>query len=113
MSKRLDKDSLDDIKEAIKRIRLYTKDSSYKKFLKDIKCQDAVVRNLEILGEATKNISSALKEKHPLLPWRKLAGVRDRLIHHYFGVNLDIVWTILHEELPSLALEIEKILKKK
>lgn len=112
MSKRLAKDSLSDIKEAIQRIGLYTKNISYKKFLKDIKSQDAVVRNLEIIGEAAKNISANFRAKYPIIPWRKLAGVRDRLIHHYFGVNLDIVWTILDEELPAVADEIEKLLRK-
>ena len=71
------------------------------------------MRNLEIIGEAAKNISSDLKGKYPMIPWRKLAGVRDRLIHHYFGVNLDIVWTIVNEELPVVAVEIEKVLRKK
>ena len=113
MSKRLDKDSISDIKEAILRIGLYTKGLSYKKFLKDTKSQDAVVRNFEIIGEATKNISSALREKYPMIPWKKLAGVRDRLIHHYFGVNLDIVWTIFDEELPAVAVEMEKVLRKR
>ncbi|MEW6679932.1 MAG: HepT-like ribonuclease domain-containing protein [bacterium] len=65
---------------------------SYKEFLEDIKTQDAVVRNLEIIGEAAKNISEELKKKYPRIQWKDLAGVRDKLIHHYFGVNFDIVW---------------------
>ena len=82
---------------------------NYEDFLNDIKTQDAVVRNLEIIGEATKNISNDFKEKYPQIPWKKLAGVRDRLIHHYFGINYDIVWVIVKEELPEIISRIEEI----
>ena len=111
MSKRLDVDLLRDIKEAIQRIKAYLKDVSYGSFLEDIKTQDAIIRNLEIIGEAAKNASAELKKKHQKMPWKELAGVRDRLIHHYFGVNFDIVWTIATEELPALISQIEKILR--
>ncbi len=84
---------------------------SYEEFLNDIKTQDAVVRNLEIIGEAIKNISKGLKKKYPQIPWKDLSGVRDKLIHHYFGVNLDIVWNIVKEELPEVISQIEEILK--
>jgi uncharacterized protein with HEPN domain len=111
MSKRLDVDLLCDIKEAIQRINIYLKDVSYDSFMEDIKTQDAIIRNLEIIGEAAKNVSAKLKKKHQRMPWKELAGVRDRLIHHYFGVNFDIVWTIATEELPALISQTEKILK--
>lgn len=111
MSKRGDLESLSDIKEAARRIEAYIKKDSYKKFLKDIKTQDAVIRNLEIIGEAAKNISDDLKKEYPKIQWKKLAGVRDRLIHHYFGVNFDIVWVIAKEELPKIILQIEEIKK--
>ncbi len=84
---------------------------SYEEFLNDIKTQDAVVRNLEIIGEAIKNISKGLKKKYPQIPWTDLSGVRDKLIHHYFGVNLDIVWNIVKKELPEIILQLEAILK--
>jgi len=84
---------------------------SYEEFLKDIKTQDAVVRNLEITEEAIKNISEELKKKYPKIPWKDLAGIRDKLIHHHFGVNLDIVWNIVKEELPGIVLQLEEILK--
>lgn len=77
-------------------------------FMRDIRTQDAVVRNLEIIGEATKNISNDFREEHQQIPWRKLAGVRDRLIHHYFGVNYDIVWVIAKEELPEIYRKLKK-----
>lgn len=111
MSKRADIDFLSASREAILRIKAYTKELSYEQFLEDIKTQDAVVRNLEIIGEATKNISEELKKKYPQIRWKDLAGVRDKLIHHYFGVNLDIVWNIVKEELPEIVLQLEGILK--
>lgn len=110
MSKRRDKDSLNDIREAVRRIEEYTAGMRYQDFLEDTKTQDAVIRNLEIIGEATKNLSIELKERYSHIPWKGMAGVRDRLIHHYFGVNIDIVWQIVMDELPDVALEVERIL---
>jgi len=111
MPKRADIDCLNDIKEAIRRINIYIENLSYEEFLKDLKTEDAVVRNLEIIGEAAKNISEELKRKYSQIPWKDLAGVRDRLIHHYFGVNFDIVWNIAKKELPEIILQVEEILK--
>ncbi len=111
MSKRKDRDCLKDIQEAVRRISLYTKSLTYKSFLTDIKTQDAVIRNLEIIGEATKNLSIGLRKKYPQSPWTGMAGVRDRLIHHYFGVNLDIVWHIATSEISVLESQIEEILQ--
>ena len=108
MSERGNTELLSDIKEAIKRIALYIGKMDYERFLQDIKTQDAVVRNLEIIGEAAKNISN--KKEYPQIPWKKLAGVRDKLIHHYFGVNYDVVWVIVKEELYEVILQIEEIL---
>jgi uncharacterized protein with HEPN domain len=110
MSKRSDQDLLTDIQEAIRRITSYTSEMSYETFMVDTKTQDAVIRNLEIMGEATKNISSTLRAKYPLLPWKGMAGIRDRLIHNYFGVNLDIVWSVVSTELPDLARQIDTLL---
>ena len=109
MSKRGDLELVGDIKEAVRRINSYIKKTNYSKFLKDTKTQDAVVRNLEIIGEAVKNISKDLKKEYPKIQWRKLAGVRDRLIHNYFGVNYDVVWVIAKEELPEIILQIEEL----
>ena len=111
MSKRTDMDFLSDSKEAVLRINGYIESLSYEEFLEDIKTQDAVVRNLEIIGEAAKNISEELKGKYPQVYWKDLAGARDKLIHHYFGVNLDIVWNIVKQELPGILLQLENILK--
>ena len=63
----------------------------------------AFIRNLEIIDEPIKNLSAELRESHPNVPWKGMAGVRDRLIHHYFGVNLDVVWQIVVEELPKVV----------
>jgi len=84
---------------------------TYEAFLADTRTQDAVIRNLEIIGEATKNLSSELRAKYPDISWKGMAGVRDRLIHHYFGVNLDIIWYIITAELPDVASRIEEILR--
>jgi uncharacterized protein with HEPN domain len=110
MSNRGDKEFLSDIEEAIKRIKTYTRNMSYQKFLKDTKTQDAVVRNLEIIGEAVKNISESLKAEYPNIPWKDMARVRDKVIHFYFGVNYDIVWSIAKEDLPQVAEQINTVL---
>jgi len=111
MSKRGDKEFLLDIIEAIKRIELYTKGMSYQDFLQKMETQDAVARNFEIIGEAIKNISPNLKEQYDSIPWREIAGLRDKLIHFYFGVNWDILWRAVKDNLPILKGNIETILK--
>jgi len=108
MSKRTDRDFLSDIQEAIHRISTYVIGMSYETFLADTKTQDAVIRNLEIIGEATKDLSEQLRTEYADIPWKSMAGVRDRLIHHYFGVNLDIVWQIATTELPQVSSLLKK-----
>jgi uncharacterized protein with HEPN domain len=109
MSERRDKDFLMDIREAINRVITFTTGMSYAAFLTDLKTQDAVIRNMEIIGEAAKNLSHVLRTKYPAIPWKSMAGMRDRLIHHYFGVNLDIVWQIAVSELPKVDSQLEVI----
>ncbi|HKH48644.1 MAG TPA: DUF86 domain-containing protein [Thermoanaerobaculia bacterium] len=111
MSSRSDRDLLSDILEALRRARSYTADQSYDQFLADTKTQDAVIRTLEILGEATKKLSPSLRESHPEIPWKSMAGLRDKLIHDYFGVNVDIVWQIVQDQLPALAEQVEAALE--
>ena len=110
MSERADRDFLSDIQEAARRVEAYTTAMTYDEFLANTQTQDAVIRNLEIIGEATKNLSTGLRAKHPDVPWRGMAGVRDRLIHDYFGVNLDIVWQIATGELPEVKSRIEQMM---
>jgi uncharacterized protein with HEPN domain len=91
MSERTDSESARDIEEAIRRISEYATGLTYEAFLLDTRTQDAIVRNLEIIGEAAKNISDRLRAEHPAIPWRSMAGVRARMIHDYFGVSFDVV----------------------
>ena len=110
MSNRSNNEILEDIREASRRIEIYTAEMTYGTFQNDIKTQDAVIRNLEVIGEATKNLSSELRNRYPNVPWKSMAGVRDRLIHHYSGVDLEIVWNIVVVELPDVALQIADII---
>lgn len=109
-SRRRDRDYIADIQEAIQRIQAYTQGMSWDTFLHDDRTQDAVVRNIEVIGEAAKNLSGTLRKRYPHLPWKDMAGARDRLIHHYFGINNEIVWQIVQQDLPALLPKIQGIL---
>ena len=98
------------IRDCIDRILDYTS-GGQTAFLADSKTQDAVIRNLEIIGEAVKNISADLKSAHSEIPWQRIAGMRDRMIHEYFGVNLQIVWERVEQDVPELKQRVEAILK--
>lgn len=111
-SKRRDLDYLGDILEAMQRIIAYTGGFSYERFIGDRRTQDAVLRNIEVIGEAAKRLSTSLKKQHPAIPWKDMAGMRDRVIHHYFGINYDIVWTVASGEIPKLAPGMTAILEK-
>lgn len=102
MPKRQDSALVEDIKIAIGKIQHYVTGKSYQDFLLDSLVQDAVVRNLEIIGEAVKGLSADFKKKHKAIRWADIAGMRDCLIHHYTGVNLSIVWDVLQTKLPEL-----------
>jgi uncharacterized protein with HEPN domain len=95
------------ILEAIDRIRAYTTGGS-DAFRGDLKTEDAVVRNLQIIGEAAKKVSEETRTAHPDVPWREMTGMRDRVAHDYFGVSLDIVWDVVQNHLPPLR---EKVLR--
>ena len=79
-------------------------------FMSDRKTQSAVIRQLEIIGEAVKNLSADLTASEPAVPWRQIAGTRDRLIHAYFSVDLDSVWSMVEQDLPTLRDEVRRIL---
>lgn len=111
MSKRETKAVLLDIIESIIRIQNYTEKLSYDDFMKDSMKQDAVIRNFEIIGEAVKIIPEDFKNKHSEIDWKKITGMRDRLIHFYFGVNWEIVWQTIIDKLPELKKYIEVFLE--
>ena len=112
MSKRRQEDILSDIEQAIKRILFYMENLTIEEFYQDIRTQDAVTRNIEIIGEAAKMVDEETKELDSTIEWSLMAKTRDRLIHHYFGVNYDVIWAICKENLPEILEKIERIRNK-
>ena len=100
---------IEDIRESIKNIEDFSKGLNKEKFSKDRLRQSAIIRQLEIIGEAVKNIPNHFRDRYPNIPWRKISGVRDVLSHVYFGVNIDRIWNIIEKDLPILKKEIKKI----
>ena len=98
------------ILESIELINEYAKKFSEDQFHKDRLLQDAVIRRLEIIGEAVKNLPGSFKAKYPEIPWRQMAGMRDILIHEYFDVDLFLTWQVVKKELPLVKKKISEIL---
>lgn len=96
------------VQDAIAQIMAYTA-SGEADFRANRQVQDAVIRNFEIIGEAVKHISSDLRSKHPEIPWKQVAGMRDEMIHEYFGVDLTIVWDTVQSGLPKLKQTIDRL----
>ena len=103
---------LDDILECCDRVSEYTEGYSYDQFAEDAKTVDAVVRNLEIIGEAVKNLPAEVIEKAPEIEWKLIARFRDNVIHRYFGVRLPIVWNVVENEIDPLRSTVTRILEK-
>lgn len=104
-------DHLNDILDALLKSVEFVDGLTFEQFYADDKTAFAVVRALEIIGEATKQLPDSLRDGHPKVPWRDMAGMRDKLAHHYFGVNLLVVWKTVMEDVPALIPMIRSILE--
>ena len=102
---------LESIRDCLERIAEYTSGGE-QEFLASRLIQDGVVRNLEVIGEATKNLSTGLREANPAVPWRQIAGMRDVLIHDYLKVNLSRVWLTVSTDLPELRTTVTRLLNQ-
>lgn len=105
------RDYLQDILDAVNDIESFVDGMTYEEFIKDRKTLNAVVRSIEIIGEASKNIPETLKANCKELPWKQMAGMRDKLIHAYFGVDVETLWKAVKENIPPLKKSIQKMLK--
>lgn len=103
-------DYLNDILESISDIKEFVVGIDYENFLRDKKTSKAVIRSLEIIGEAAKNIPEPLRNSQKEIPWQEIMGMRNKLAHEYFGVDLDIVWQSIHEDVSPLEAAVKEIL---
>ncbi len=101
---------LQDVLEAIDNVAEFVGPLTRDQFQADKKTLHAVVRNLEVIGEAIKQVPPEIRDRHPQVPWQRIAGLRDILIHHYFGIDIDIVWDIVENKLPELKSQIQAVL---
>ena len=97
------------IMDAISRIGEYIQGINEEEFFRNYLVQDGVIRQLEIIGEATKQISQGTREKHRNIPWKDMAGMRDKLIHDYFGVDVEQVWFTASNDIPTLKIEMQEV----
>jgi len=100
---------LDDILEAVEKIRGYTSEMDYETFKGDTRTQDAVVRNLEVIGEAARSLPDDVKARAPEIEWRKIVGLRNILVHEYFGASLPIIWDVVWNKLDILRAACERL----
>ena len=96
---------------ALERVFHYTKDINFEEFEKDTMRVDAVVRNLEIIGEAVRRLPEEFKESHREIPWHRIAGMRNRIVHDYFGIDNGIIWQIVKTDAPELLKQVDQIMQ--
>ena len=101
---------LQDIQNSVTKIFKYTDNIDYQEFVSNDMVKDAVERNFEIIGEAVKNLSEDFRYKHPNIPFKQIAGMRDKLIHDYFGVDYEIVWKTIKDKLPQFNADVTKLI---
>ena len=111
-SKREILDYLQDIEEALEKIEEFTRGLDFEGFSRDDKTTYAVIRALEIIGEAAKKIPNSIRSRYPKVPWQDMAGMRDKLIHGYFGVDFEVIWKTLQTDLPPLKTVITAAIQK-
>lgn len=109
MSKREPHLLVEDIIDSGRKILEYTKGLTFEAFASDNKTVDAVIRNFEIIGEAANRLPEDFKDKHPDVDWHRIRGFRNRIVHHYFGIDFSIVWEIIHSFLPNLIDKLQRL----
>lgn len=102
-------DYLADILDAVEKIERYTDEMNYDQFVEDEKTVDAVLRNFEVIGEAAKNVPADVRQEYDDVPWSEMAGMRDKLIHGYATIELEIVWLTVEKEIPELPAQINAV----
>jgi uncharacterized protein with HEPN domain len=109
MSKRDSGIILEDIRDAMRKVSTYVEGMDLAAFMADEKTVDAVVRNISVIGEAAKQLPENFKERHPEIPWAQMAGMRNRIVHDYAGVDLEIVWRVITNSMPDLVVQLAGI----
>jgi len=110
MRRRDYRDYLRDIFDSILDVEAFTESMAFEDFAKDRKTINAVIRSLEVIGEAAKKIPKPVRDRYPSVPWKKMAGMRDKMIHEYFGVDVEILWKTIKENVPPLKPLIQEVL---
>jgi len=106
------RDYVQEILTSLQEIEEFTKEMDFESFAKDKKTVNAVIRSLEVMGEAVKKIPKEIRDKYPEIPWKYIAGMRDKLIHEYHGIDLEIIWEVVKKEAPPLKPLFEKLLSE-